>query len=51
VLNFRKMRSLLTKPAPLEGIMAELETTVRSLWSGQKLADDVTFLGIRYQGL
>lgn len=51
VLNFRKMKSLLTKPAPLEGIMADLESTVRTLWSGQKLADDVTFLGIRYQGL
>lgn len=46
-LSFRKIRALLSKPAPLQEQMNELELTARKLWSGNSLADDVTFLGIR----
>lgn len=50
VLNFRRIKSLMSKPAPLDDQMLELENAARRLWSGQKLADDVTFLGIRFNG-
>jgi serine phosphatase RsbU (regulator of sigma subunit) len=49
-LNFRKLRNLLSTPLSLSEQMGNLEQTVRNLWSGQKLSDDVTFLGIRFSG-
>ncbi len=51
VLNFRKIRQLMSKPMPLTEQMQDLENTVRTLWSGCKLSDDVTFLGIRFNGV
>lgn len=50
MLNFRKISRVLSKPAPLDHLMSELETLARQIWSGTKLSDDVTFLGIRFYG-
>jgi serine phosphatase RsbU (regulator of sigma subunit) len=50
VVNYRKIRSILSKHMPLSEQMQELEGTIKNLWQGTKLADDVTFLGIRYGG-
>ena len=49
-LNFRKLRTLLSEPLSLSEQMENLEQTIRSLWTGQKLSDDVTYLGIRFSG-
>ena len=48
VVNFRKLKSILTKHMPLAEQMLEIESTIRTLWQGSKLTDDVTFLGIRF---
>ncbi|NBX16231.1 MAG: hypothetical protein EBR09_02580 [Proteobacteria bacterium] len=50
-LNFRKLKTLLSAPLPLSEQMGNLEKTVKNLWAGQKLSDDVTYLGIRFSGL
>ncbi len=50
-LNFRKLRVLLSQPLPLTQQMENLEQTIKQLWDGQKLSDDVTYLGIRFNGI
>jgi len=51
VINFRRLRSILGVHRPLQVQMNELESALWTLWNGCKLADDVTFLGIRFNGV
>ncbi len=48
VLNYRRLRTILSTNGTLAEQMQSLEQTIAKLWAGVKLSDDVTFLGVRF---
>ena len=48
VLNYRRLRTILSTNGTLAEQMQSLEQTIAKLWTDVKLSDDVTFLGVRF---